>query len=227
MKLIILIGFSRGLGKALFDSLIGGLKPGEVELLALGRNINNVIKHDGVSYQEADLLNDDCWDLMSTHIPGNIKLLDVFINASVIEPIGMIGNLNTQKLEDAVKVNYISPMKLVNKLISIQNKTNFAMNIFNISSGASSRAINGWSLYCSTKAALKMFLDVAEIESLDLVSVTHIDPGVMDTDMQKTIRSKSSKEMKNVQAFKELKSTDTLKSPKEAAEELLSNLGYS
>jgi len=227
MKLIILIGFSRGLGKALFDSLIVGLKPGEVELLALGRNINNVIKHDAVSYQETDLLNDDCWDLIPTYIPGNIKLLDVFINASVIEPIGAIGSLNTEKLEDTVKVNYISPMKLVNKLIAVQNKTDFAMQIFNISSGASSRAIDGWALYCSTKAALKMFLDVAEIESEGLVSVTHIDPGVMDTDMQKTIRSKSSKEMKNVQAFKELKSTNTLKSPKEAAKELLHRLGFS
>ena len=225
MKLIVLVGFSKGLGKAIFDQLRKGLKPGKVELLALGRNTKDFPKYDAVAYQEADLLKDDCWESLSERIPSNTELLDVFINASVIEPIAVVGSLNSYQLESAVTVNYVSPMKLVNQLASLQKKNKFTMNIFNITSGASTRPIEGWALYCSTKAAFKMFLDVTHKESEGTISVTHIDPGVVDTDMQKTIRSKSNKEMKNVQQFRDLNLSNNLKSPQDAARDVLAYSG--
>ena len=120
MKLVVLVGFSRGLGKAMFEQLIKGLKPGERELLAIGRNTKNLPKYESVTYQEADLLEHDCWDSLSQDIPSNTESLDVFINASVIEPIAMVGALKSYQLESAVKVNYISPMKLVNELVFLK-----------------------------------------------------------------------------------------------------------
>lgn len=221
MKLVVLVGFSKGLGKAIFDQLLKGLKPGERELLALGRKTKDFPQYNSVIYQEADLLKDDCWDSLSQYIPSNTESLDLFINASVIEPIAVVGSLDSYQLESAVKVNYISPMKLVNQLLFLQQKGKFTLNIFNISSGASSRPIEGWALYCSTKAAFKMFLDVADAEAQDILHITHIDPGVIDTDMQRTIRSKSNKEMKNVQQFRALSHSNKLKSPQEAARDVL------
>lgn len=227
MRLIILVGFSKGLGKAIFERLLKNLTLGEIELLALGRNTKNLPIYDAVTYMEADLLKDNCWDSLSKHLPSNASVLDVIINASVIEPIAAVGSLSGVQLDNAVKVNYISPLKLINQLVSYQQKHHFALNIFNITSGASSKAIDGWSLYCSTKAALRMFLDVTYAESIGGMNLTHIDPGVIDTDMQRTIRSKSEKEMKNVQQFRELNKSNQLKTPHEAACDVLVHLGLS
>jgi len=225
MKQILLIGFSRGLGKALFEQLLTKLKHGELELIAIGRHIENLPKYDGVIYKQADLSKDDCWNSLLEFIPDSINDLDIFLNASVVEPINKVGALDSHLLGQAVQVNYLSPMKLINGIISLQKKSNFHINVFNISSGAASRAIDGWSAYCSTKAALKMFLDVANIETGESLAVTHIDPGVIDTEMQKIIRSKSSKEMKGVQQFINLDSDNLLKSPKVAALDVLKKSG--
>lgn len=227
MRFLILVGFSKGLGKAIFEQLLESLKPNEIELLALGRNTKNLPKYDAVTYIEADLLKDNCWELLSKQIPSNTTKLDVIINASVIEPIAAVGSLSGMQLDNAVKVNYISPLKLINQLVYFQQKHHFLLNILNITSGASSKAIEGWSLYCSTKAALRMFLDVTYAESKGNMELTHIDPGVIDTDMQRTIRSKSEKEMKNVQQFRELNKSNQLKSPHEAARDVLVHLRLS
>ena len=224
MRVIILVGFSKGLGKAIFEQLLKSLALGEVELLALGRNTKNLPKYDAVTYIEADLSKDNCWELLSKQISSNATKLDVILNASVIEPIAAVGSLSRMELDDAVKVNYISPLKLINQLVNYQQKNHFLLNIFNITSGASSKAIEGWSLYCSTKAALRMFLDVTYAESKGNMELTHIDPGVIDTDMQRTIRSKSEKEMKNVHQFRELNKSNQLKSPYEAARDVLAHL---
>jgi len=221
MKLIILLGFSKGLGKAIYQQLIIGLKPNERELLALGRNVNDFSHHECIQYQEVDLLKMDCWEGFKLDIHNNVKTVDVIINASVIEPIGAVGCLESNKIEDSIYVNYISPSKLVNSLIAQQDGTDFTLNLYNITSGASSRPIDGWALYCSTKAAFRMFLDVVQAESEGQVSVKHIDPGVVDTDMQRTIRSKSEEAMKDVQQFKELKNSNKLKSPEQAARDVL------
>ncbi|MBE8233504.1 MAG: SDR family NAD(P)-dependent oxidoreductase [Endozoicomonadaceae bacterium] len=225
MKLILLIGFSRGLGKALFEQLLISLEPEELELIAVGRNTENLPKYNGVTYKQADLSKDDCWNSLLEFILDNINDLDIFLNASVVEPINRVGTLDSYLLGQAVQVNYLSPMKLINEIISLQQKSNFHINVFNISSGAASKAIDGWSVYCSTKAALKMYLDVACIETGDTFAVTHIDPGVIDTDMQKVIRSKSAKEMKGVQQFINLSSDNLLKSPEVAALDVLKKSG--
>lgn len=225
MKLILLIGFSRGIGKAIFEQLRAVIQPGKIELLAIGRNTQNLPEYNAVVYKEANLLENDCWVKLSEHIPTHVDTLDVFINASVVEPINMVGSLDSYQLEQAVQVNYISPMKLINELVSLQKKLKFNINVFNISSGAATKPIEGWSAYCSTKAGLKMFLDVVNIESGSNLSVTHIDPGVVATDMQKTIRSKSVKEMKGVQQFINLNNNNHLKTPQDAALEILKTSG--
>ena len=226
MRLIVLIGFSRGLGKALFKELLPKLQSGKTELLALGRNTEDFHEIESVSFYEIDLLNIECGTDVSTCIPKNIEQLDVIINASIIEPINTVGNLDNSLVENAAKVNLISPIKIVNELVALQRDLKFCMSVFNISSGASTNPIEGWAMYCSTKAAFKMFLDVLDKETGKLLMVKHIDPGVIDTDMQKLIRSKSIAEMKNVEQFRNFELTNKLKSPLEAASEILSLMDF-
>ena len=57
---------------------------------------------------------DDCWEQLL--ISKETKTVDVIINAAVIEPIGTVGSIENSQLEGAIKVNYVSPVKLVNTL---------------------------------------------------------------------------------------------------------------
>jgi NAD(P)-dependent dehydrogenase (short-subunit alcohol dehydrogenase family) len=64
------------------------------------------------------------------------------------------------------------------------------LRILFISSGAAHRVIDGWALYCATKAAGEMFFDALASQTRDdpRVTVVNVDPGKMDTRMQADIR---------------------------------------
>ena len=54
------------------------------------------------------------------------------------------------------------------------------------------------------------------------IYVHNLDPGVMDTEMQINIRSKSEQAMPNVELFKEYHKTEQLKSAQEVALDIVS-----
>jgi benzil reductase ((S)-benzoin forming) len=96
--------------------------------------------------------------------------------------------------------------------------------IVNVSSGAANRAISGWSSYCSTKAGLDMFTKTVGLEQQQKqfpTTVISFSPGIMDTTMQTTIRSKTEKEFESVQTFQAYKEEGMLRTPTFVAEALL------
>ncbi len=93
-------------------------------------------------------------------------------------------------------VNFVSGAILANALCGI--KATMRVTVVNVTSGAADRPIGGWGMYCSTKAATKMFLSVlARQEGTDYrLKVHHFDPGVMDTKMQSRIRKSDTEHSK-------------------------------
>ena len=62
--------------------------------------------------------------------------------------------------------------------------------VINILSGASINAIEGWTAYCSTKAALHMINQQTHLEGNQYgISSIGLSPGMVDTDMQDKIRA--------------------------------------
>ena len=62
--------------------------------------------------------------------------------------------------------------------------------VINISSGAAHRALEGWGAYCCAKAGLAMLTTALSLETTRSgVRVFGLAPGVIDTDMQVTIRA--------------------------------------
>jgi NAD(P)-dependent dehydrogenase (short-subunit alcohol dehydrogenase family) len=62
--------------------------------------------------------------------------------------------------------------------------------VINISSGAAHRALEGWSAYCCAKAGFAMLTTALALETTRSgVRVFGLAPGVVDTDMQVTIRA--------------------------------------
>jgi benzil reductase ((S)-benzoin forming) len=145
----------------------------------------------------------------------------VFINnASIITPIQTSHTLSSNDHLDNYKVNCLAPTIITSLLLRRFDPSSLVF--VNITSGAANRPIWGWDLYCSTKSYTKMHFDVLAIENKSL-KVIQFDPGVLDTNMQKSIRDASDR-IKELSSFKEMHETGKLKSPDEAAQELLALL---
>jgi benzil reductase ((S)-benzoin forming) len=94
--------------------------------------------------------------------------------------------------------------------------------LINISSGASTSAYSGWGAYCAGKAAVDMLTEVAQIEEEESgLRAYSVAPGIIDTDMQELIRSKSADDFPLVEKFHELKRDDAFSSLDFVAKNLL------
>ena len=97
------------------------------------------------------------------------------------------------------------------------------MHIANISSGAARKAMPNWAAYCSSKAAAEIYLDCLAIEESH-VTVEHIDPGTLNTDMQKKIRDLEIELDGKDRIFSNIKENGGLIEPTHAAQNIISKL---
>jgi benzil reductase ((S)-benzoin forming) len=141
----------------------------------------------------------------------------VFINnASTIKPIGKIENFEFSDIVSAINANQVSSMLITKALL----KFNLELEVLNITSGAADNPIPGWSIYCTTKSANKMFFNVLE-NQYENVKVNHFDPGILDTNMQNNIRSSDISEFSKVEKFVEFKKNNLLKNPEDVAKDII------
>lgn len=219
MRNVVLTGVSRGLGRCLFQELSA---LGDVRLFALGRNFPEQTQNITAIFVPCDLSRSDDLPVLSDVIPmdGDVIFIN---NAGTVEPIGEIGVLDIEILHRAVQVNFVSPMGLCNQLVHLCRKNGQRLKVIDISTGAADYPIVGWSVYCSTKAAIKMFLDVLTEQGKIRgdVQVLHVDPGVMDTDMQKYIRASSAVAFPRLAEFLTYKEKGKLRAPEDVAHEVV------
>lgn len=217
MELAIVTGASRGLGYAVAhhflekDMHVIGVARGTSELE--GRDCYQHIQADLSSTVEVCHVVQQLVEWIEKYKPSMVYVIH---NAGVIEPIERVGYLDVQQIMTAVNVNLLAPMIMTNELIRVLHETNVKLTVVNISSGAAERSIAGWSVYNSTKAALNMHTKVAGLEQQyneNRHVVIAFSPGVMDTDMQQTIRSSDETAFRDVKQFQTLKEQGDLRSP--------------
>lgn len=188
---VVLTGVSRGLGAALFSELTGR---GD-RVLAVGRHFSAEqralagARPDAVGLVEADLSDPDA-------VPGPQRLREflrrgdgecvLVHNAATVEPIGAVGALAPADIARAVTLNLTAPMLLTNAFLAARPDGRAAHVLF-VSSGAAHRVIDGWAVYSATKRGAEMFIDA--LAGQPGVRATSVNPGVMDTAMQETIRA--------------------------------------
>lgn len=218
-KVFIITGANRGLGKAFVDLLI---RDEDYFIISISRSTDEEQKNyssKNFYFLNADLAEYGLGKKITAlkNLIGNQEVC--FINnASIIEPITKIENIEEDAIDKTIAVNIKSTMLITQYLLRHfkDNKLSFV----NISSGAANRAINHWSLYCSSKAFIKMFFNVAESEYKQH-RFFNIDPGVMDTNMQKSIRESDFPEVSD---FQDLEKEGKLKSTKAVALEILNTI---
>ncbi len=219
IKTFIITGANRGLGEAFVDVL---MKRKDCFVISISRSITEKQQNYSVEnfyFLEADL-TDNILDKKLNIIKKIVKGNEIcFINnASIIEPILKIEDISIDALDQTILVNIKSTI-LISKYLLL-HFNNLKLSFVNITSGAANRAISNWSLYCSSKAFIQMFFRVAESEYKQH-RFFNIDPGVMDTKMQRSIRESDFPDVLN---FQNLKKDEKLKSPKVVALEIINTI---
>lgn len=115
--------------------------------------------------------------------------LDILVNnAGLIDPIARIEESDPDAWGQVVDVNLKGVYHGLRAAIPVMKKQGGGV-IINISSGAATGALEGWSHYCATKAAVFSLTRNAHKESSDdNVRVVGLSPGTVATDMQRSIK---------------------------------------
>lgn len=154
---------------------------------------------------------------------SNLLLIN---NAGTLGEIGPVGNISDEEIIQTISLNLIASAVLTNRFLKQTQTFNCPKTILNISSGAGRNPYDGWATYCSTKAGLDMFsMAVAKelnLKNDSLTRIFSIAPGVIDTQMQEEIRSKSSHEFSSVERFKLMHQNNQLSTPQFIAQKLIS-----
>jgi NAD(P)-dependent dehydrogenase (short-subunit alcohol dehydrogenase family) len=221
-RAIIITGASRGLGFELLDLLIAA----DARPIALGRRLDPrhhaAVANNACIFVAADfsvLPGLDQIDLASA-LPRTVDEIVLISNAGVVEPIGTLGVITPPSLVTAFAVNALAPAILARKLLATADAHSTRLRILNISTGAAHRPLPGLAAYCASKAAAAMIFDCLAEERPD-VAVEHIDPGVLDTDMQSMLRSADDPALPVRQMFVSFETEGKLRHPRDVAREIL------
>jgi benzil reductase ((S)-benzoin forming) len=212
---IYITGTSKGLGRALAE---GYLDRGH-QVVGIGRR--NVIEHPNYEFVRCDLNDLEAVKRIRFESDGMSCML--INNAGIIGSVKRVSDLDAGALQEVMDINAIAPMILCQQFLK-DIPTAGSVTILNISSGAASRAIPGWAAYCASKAALDRFSDTLFMEEQEKernVIIYSLAPGVIDSEMQETIRSSEKKDFSSLQTFKDLKEKNELETPEAVARKIM------
>ncbi len=231
MKLAIITGASKGLGASIAKrmikegtGIISVSRTDNQELTELAAENQVFYGHYFCNLASPEEIESAFKEITALLREKQPEALFAFNNAGVIDPIGTAGRLDHKALIQNVHVNLIAPFMISNILL---NEDLSDMTIVNITSGAAERPIQGWSAYCSTKAGINMFTETAALELQTAGSSQKIiaySPGVMDTDMQGTIRSSAKEDFKDLEKFRTYKEKGMLRDTDTVANALINLL---
>ncbi|MGI9520749.1 MAG: SDR family oxidoreductase [Hyphomicrobiaceae bacterium] len=116
--------------------------------------------------------------------------LDILVNnAGVIEPIARLTESSPEEWSRAADINYKGVYYGLRAALPIMLEQRSGV-IVNISSGAATSPLEGWSQYCSSKAAALALTKCADKEYRDHgIRVVGLSPGTVATEMQVVIKA--------------------------------------
>lgn len=179
MRKAVITGHSRGLGAALSQELTDAAW----EVLGVSRSTGERVDLADPAALSGWLAGDTLRNFLAD--ADEIILIS---NAGLLGPATLAGSQDAAATIAAVNVNVTAPILLTDAVLR-DRPTGVPVRVAHISSGAGRRPLEGWSVYCATKAAVDHHAQTVSAEQIPGVRIAAIAPGVVDTGMQAEIRA--------------------------------------
>lgn len=222
--LTLITGASRGLGLAMAQQLHAGGH----RLLTLSRQRTAALPA-GVTQWTLDLADAataaerlEAW--LREQDLATIGRLTLIHNAALLPPALPLADLASAELSTALRVSLEAPLLLSAAFLRATAAASAPRKLLFISSGLGRRGMAGQATYCAAKAGLDNLaraLALEEAERSNGAKVVSLAPGVIDTDMQHTLRSADPGRFSSQAMFAALKANQQLDSPADAAAKVL------
>jgi NAD(P)-dependent dehydrogenase (short-subunit alcohol dehydrogenase family) len=230
--LTILTGASRGMGLGLAQQL---LQQPRQYLVCISRNTNAVLQalapatgsnleqwaHD-LAQAGAAALALTSW--LQAQPSGRFASATLINNAALLPRIAPLDQSAPADLAQALRVGLEAPMLLTAAFLHATTGWAVPRKVLNISSGLGRRPMASQAAYCAVKAGMDHFTRCLALEEAlkpNGAKVCSLAPGVIDTDMQVTLRSADVSVFPDQGRFAGLKAQGQLTSPADAAASVL------
>jgi NAD(P)-dependent dehydrogenase (short-subunit alcohol dehydrogenase family) len=229
--LFIVTGASRGLGLAIAEQLCAARHV----LLGIARHDNDALA-DRAREAGATLIQ---WtqDLAqpveaAARLEAWLATLDarhfasatLINNAALLPRAGPVQDVPAAELSAALRVGLEAPIMLTSAFLRATRTWPGQRRVLDISSGLGRRAMAGSAAYCATKAGLDHHARSVALDEARLpngVKIVSLAPGVIDTDMQRQLRSGDLARFPDGAMFRQLHAGGQLSAPREAALRIL------
>lgn len=137
-----------------------------------------------------------------------------------ISPIKKIGTYSLDEIKDNIDLNIRDIVFLTNCLVQFSKECKSQLKLIHFDSGAAYKPLDGWGMYCASKAYLNMFFQTVQLENPE-VKIVSYEPGVVNTPMQEKIREVEPEVFAQVQTFREYQKKGILRDPDMVAEDVM------
>jgi len=159
--------------------------------------------------------------------PAQVASVTLINNAGTLGAMAPLPTIASETITQAITVDLIAPLQLMASFLQATSAWRGVVNVLNISSGMSQRAMAGAALYGAAKAGMDQLSRCVALDEARRAAgarIVSLAPGVIDTDMQRELRNGNAELFPDRERYIQLQATGALTSPSEAARQVLAYL---
>jgi benzil reductase ((S)-benzoin forming) len=209
-KVVVITGGSVGLGAGMAEWFLS-------QGASVGVCARRLPKLGGerVFSRSVDVTDRDGLAQFASEVSRTLGPIDLWINnAAVLDPISPVRSMTYQQLEEHLRINLGGVLHGMQVFLAQLEADSHRGALVNISSGLARKGMAGAGAYSAAKAGVDRLTETVAFEESELLTYAlAVSPGVIETDMQRTLRQQDVSVLHDVGMFRKLVEDDAMNSP--------------